>query len=72
MTWRRGLIRLWIVGSAAWAVYVYGFFKEGHTVTQEPFSAADWLGMAVVIVGASLAVLLAGLIIAWVLRRFRQ
>jgi hypothetical protein len=81
MNMRRGLLRLWMVATALYAIPALVLFylaERARLMSQDPF--ADIMGfpvelyaqVALVALGPPLAALGIGLMAAWVLRGFRQ
>ena len=70
VNWRRGLIRVWLLLSAAWimgwVVYltIYGI-RAGFQ------SSGDFLAIPVLLVGPPIALLLFGLVAGWAVRGFK-
>ena len=69
LNWRRGLLRVWMLVSAAWimgwAVYliIYGI--------QSGFRGSDFFAIAVLLFGPPVALLLFGLLAGWAFRGFK-
>jgi len=69
INWRRGLLRVWMLVSAAWimgwVVYliIYGI--------QSGFRGSDFFAIAVLLFGPPVALLLFGLLAGWAFRGFK-
>ena len=70
VNWRRGLLRVWLLLSAAWImgwiVYliIYGI-RAGFQ------SSGDYLSIPVLLIGPPIALLLFGLVARWAFRGFK-
>ena len=70
VNWRRGLVRVWLLLSAAWimgwVVYliIYGI-RAGFQ------SSGDFLAIPVLLIGPPIALLLFGLVAGWSVRGFK-
>lgn len=66
MNWRRGLFRLWVVASVAWAVFLVGW------MVVDPPTNPRWDRIAIAAVALPAAVWVLGMLIVWVGRGFRK
>ncbi len=68
INWRRGMLRIWVLASAAWIMgWVLYLLIDGLKVG---FSANDLIVGAVVLLGPPLALLLFGIATRWAFRGF--
>jgi len=70
INWRRGLIRVWLLASAAWlmgwAIYLLMYGLRGGFKT-----TGDWVVIPVLLFGPPVALLLFGLAAGWAFRGFK-
>ena len=70
VNWRRGLLRIWLLVSAAWimgwAVYLILYGIQGGFR-----SSGDFLALPVLLLGPPIALLLFGLVAGWAVRGFK-
>jgi hypothetical protein len=79
MKWGRGFFRLWAAGSAIWFAYIASKFdfvgvidELRHSPSQVTVTAAEVFGLIALFgFGPPLAILIVGLMGAWILRGFR-
>jgi hypothetical protein len=70
INWRRGMLRIWLVLSAAWIMgwiiefLVYGI-QGGFRI------ASDYLAIPVLLLGPPVALLIFGVAVGWAFRGFR-
>jgi hypothetical protein len=75
MNWKRGLWRVWMVGSVIWIGYWYweiwlicrfGVYPPPRCANEIP-----WTGLAIISLGGPLIALEVGLVAVWIVRGFR-
>lgn len=76
MNWTRGLLRLWVVASIAWAAFAFLMTMDAIDRRSEfsdlvPLSGADIAGIAAAMIMPPIGAVLAFLILRWVWRGFR-
>lgn len=80
LDWRRGLVRLWVLASLAWAGYWLYDLQLNCAFWFAPWCEApariDWpndsmaLGLALILLSGPIGMLLVGLIVIWAIRGF--
>ena len=70
VNWRRGLLRVWLLLSAAWIMgwVVYLIINGIQAGFQSP---RDFLAISVLLIGPPIALLLFGLVAGWAVRGFK-
>jgi len=69
--WRRGLLRLWLLVSAAW-IMGWAIYAILHAMGDGFKTVGDFLSIPVVFFGPPVALLLFGLAAAWAFRGFKM
>jgi hypothetical protein len=70
LNWRRGMYRLWILASAAWAMGWVIFFAIEYTGGE--LSASQLLVAPIILFGPPLALLLFGIAARWAFQGFQS
>jgi hypothetical protein len=68
--WRRGLLRVWLLVSAAW-IMGWAIYAILHAMSDGFKTLGDFLSIPVVFFGPPVALLLFGLATAWAFRGFK-
>ena len=70
VNWRRGLLRLWLLISAAWIMgWVIYLLLEG--IQGGPKTSGDFLALPVLLLGPPIALLIFGIAAGWAVRGFK-
>ncbi len=70
LNWRRGLLRLWLVISAAW-ILAWGVYSILSAIAHALVTREDLLARAVILFGPPVALLLCALAARWAIQGFR-
>jgi hypothetical protein len=70
INWRRGLLRVWLLMSAAW-IMGWAIYSILHAMNDGFKTLGDFLSIPVVFFGPPIALLLFGLAAAWAFRGFK-
>jgi hypothetical protein len=70
LNWRRGLLRMWLLVSAAW-VMGWAIYFILSAMAQALRTVGDFLAIPVVFFGPPIALLLCGIATRWAIRGFR-
>ena len=70
INWRRGLLRVWLLMSAAW-IMGWAIYSILHAISNGFQTLGDFLRIPVVFFGPPLALLLLGLAATWAFRGFK-
>ncbi|HEX9321289.1 MAG TPA: hypothetical protein VF913_04085 [Xanthobacteraceae bacterium] len=71
INWRRGLLRVWMLMSAAW-IMGWAIYSILYAMSDGFKTAGDFLSIPVVFFGPPIALLLFGLATAWAFRGFKM
>jgi hypothetical protein len=69
INWRRGLLRVWLLISAAW-IMGWAIYSILHAISNGFRTLGEFLSIPVVFFGPPVALLLLGLAAAWAFRGF--
>ncbi len=70
VNWRRGLLRIWLLVSAAW-IMGWAFYLILYGIQGGFRSSGDFLALPVLLLGPPIALLLFGLVAGWAFRGFK-
>ena len=70
VNWRRGLLRVWLLLSAAW-IMGWIVYLILHGIQSGFQSSGDLLAIPVLLIGPPIALLLLGFVAGWAFRGFR-
>jgi hypothetical protein len=70
LQWRRGLLRVWLLASAAW-IMGWIVFLILHGIESGFRSSGEFIAIPVLLIGPPIALLLFGLMAGWAFRGFK-
>lgn len=70
VNWRRGLLRVWLLLSAAW-IMGWAVYLVIYVIRVGFQSSGDLLAIPVLLIGPPIALLLCGLVAGWSVRGFK-